>query len=79
MKNKILLALVACVTLGLAPHSEPHIWKQIQNLRYGRMMEFMDWVDVLLHGAPWVLLLAFVGLAIKEKMKSKQQPVQETP
>jgi len=72
MRNKIILAGLACATIGLAPHHEPHIWKQIQNIRFGRTMEFMDWVDVLLHGAPWVLLIAFVGLAIKEKIKSKQ-------
>jgi hypothetical protein len=74
MKKKkiILLLVIACATIGLAPHSEPHIWKQVKNIQYGRQMTGLDWLDVLIHGAPWlalafVLLWVFIGRARRNK------------
>lgn len=67
MKEKISTFLVqnlslwalASVTLGLAPFvPEPHIWKQIKNIANGRFTELIDWFDLLMHGAPWLLLVA---------------------
>ncbi|MBL1279535.1 MAG: hypothetical protein COA33_004655 [Fluviicola sp.] len=71
MQNKLKLALILSLTLGLAPFTpEPHIWKQFQNLRLGRTMETMDWVDVLLHGAPWVFLIAvLIRMAVGKKVR----------
>ncbi len=66
MKGKIRSFLVenlslwamASALLGLAPFvPEPHIWKQIKNIANGRLTEMIDWVDLLMHGAPWVLLI----------------------
>lgn len=58
MKKYLGMAIIASLTLGLAPFSpEPHIWKQIQNLIHGRAMPAMDWFDLLLHGAPWLFLI----------------------
>lgn len=54
------IALIASLTLGLAPFTpEPHIWKQILNIWLGRPMAMMDWVDILMHGAPWLALIIF--------------------
>lgn len=54
------IALIASLTLGLAPFTpEPHIWKQILNLWLGRPMVMLDWIDILMHGAPWVALIIF--------------------
>jgi len=70
MKNKQLqFALLASLTLGLAPFvPHPHIWKQIQNLWYSRPMAGMDWVDLAMHGAPWIYLIyVLIRMAMKKK------------
>jgi hypothetical protein len=57
VKNISLWAM-ASVTLGLAPFfPEPHIWKQILNIYHGRLTESIDFLDLLMHGAPWALLI----------------------
>ena len=69
VKNLSLWAM-ASATLGLAPFvPEPHIWKQILNIYHGRLSETMDWVDLLMHGTPWVLLIA--ALIIKYLVQKK--------
>jgi hypothetical protein len=70
----ILLALLASLTLGLAPFSPPHIWKQFQNISLGREMLLMDWVDVLMHGAPWAALIFLGVLELKKLRQKKSQP-----
>lgn len=58
MKKYLGMAVLASLTLGLAPFSpEPHIWKQILNITNGREMPAMDWFDLLMHGAPWLFLI----------------------
>lgn len=52
------LLVVFCLTLGLAPFSPPHIWEKLQMLVRGQLVRPIDWFDLLLHGAPWLLLLA---------------------
>lgn len=69
--NKISMALIASLTLGLAPFNPPHLWKQFNNLRYGRDMLLMDWVDIVMHGAPWVFLIVFSIQALREKKSAK--------
>jgi hypothetical protein len=64
-KQNWVFAILACLTLGLAPHHEPHIWKQIMNLYLGRPMLMMDWVDILMHGAPWGYLVYLVVKSIR--------------
>ncbi len=51
--------LIACLTLGLAPYfPEPHILGKLRWVAGGATgMGPMDWFDLVLHGAPWVLLL----------------------
>lgn len=68
MKQKLLdnwkLFLIASFTLGLAPFNPPHIWGKIQWILGGnafsgkKAMQFQDYFDVVLHGLPWLLLLA---------------------
>ncbi len=58
--NKIPLSLliVLCLTLGLAPfRPEPHLWEKLQMLVAGDLVRPIDMFDLLLHGAPWVLLV----------------------
>ncbi len=51
------LFIIACLTLGLAPFSPPHIVEKLGMLFEGRLVKPIDWFDLLLHSAPWVGLL----------------------
>lgn len=46
-----------CITLGLAPYNPPHLWEKLRMLAGGRLVRAIDWFDLFLHAAPWVLLL----------------------
>jgi hypothetical protein len=63
------LVVFACLTLGLAPFvPEPHIWGKLTWVAGGAVgMQPMDWVDLLLHGLPWGLLIRLIILTIKNK------------
>ena len=52
------LLILACLTLGLAPFSPPHIWEKLQMLSKGQLVRPIDWFDLMLHGTPWALLIA---------------------
>ena len=69
MKNQLVFAVLASLTLGLAPFvPHPHIWKQLKNLWLGRPMAGMDWLDLAMHGAPWLFLLyVLTKLLIRKK------------
>lgn len=72
MKKYLGLAVISSLTLGLAPFTpEPHIWKQFLNLKLGREMLFMDWIDILLHGTPWVFLIVVLVSMLREKRAEK--------
>ena len=52
------LAIIAALTLGLAPFfPEPHIWEKLKMLVAGDLAKPIDIFDLLLHAAPWLLLL----------------------
>jgi hypothetical protein len=56
------LVILACLTLGLAPFfPEPHIWEKLKMLGSGRLVEAVDVFDLLMHAAPWILLVAKLG------------------
>jgi hypothetical protein len=61
------MLILACLTLGLAPFSPPHIWEKLQMLAKGQLIRPIDWFDLVLHGTPWVLLImkGVVSLARK--------------
>ncbi len=67
MKKFLPLAIIGSLTLGLAPFvPHPHIWKQLKNLWYGRTMLGLDWIDLLMHGAPWLFLIVIlISMALK--------------
>ena len=71
MKHYLKYAILGVLTLGLAPFTpEPHILKQIQNLRLGREMLMMDWLDLLMHGMPWIALFIILGSMVFGKKKA---------
>jgi hypothetical protein len=61
------LLLLACLTLGLAPFSPPHIWEKLQMLSKGQLVRPIDWFDLVLHGTPWVLLILKAAASITHK------------
>ena len=53
------IAFVAALTLGLSPFfPEPHIWEKLKMLKAGTLKRPLDWFDLALHTAPFVLLAA---------------------
>lgn len=65
---KILVLLV--LTLGLAPYfPEPHLWGKIKWLVGGaKGMQGADYFDVLLHGAPFILIIRKLYKYFKSKI-----------
>lgn len=52
------LAILACLTLGLAPFvPQPHIVEKLRMLFKGTLSRPIDWFDLVLHGAPWIILI----------------------
>jgi hypothetical protein len=54
-----LLPLIAVsILLALAPFApEPHLIEKIRWLANGDALKIIDWLDILLHGGPLVLLV----------------------
>jgi hypothetical protein len=61
------LLIIACLTLGLAPFSPPHIWEKLQMLVKGQLVRPIDWFDFVMHGAPWVLLILKAIASLTQK------------
>lgn len=51
------VVIVACLTVGLAPFAPPHIWEKLRMLFRLQLVRPIDWLDLLMHGTPWVLLI----------------------
>jgi hypothetical protein len=61
------MLIIACLTLGLAPFTPPHIWEKLQMLFKGELVRPIDWFDLVLHGAPWVLLILKAIVSLTEQ------------
>jgi hypothetical protein len=59
--------LAACLTLGLAPFTPPHVWEKLRMLFRGDLVRGVDWFDLALHGTPWLLLLTKVIVSFMKK------------
>lgn len=70
-KESFKFFLIASLTLGLAPFfPEPHIIGKIRwVIGGGHGMETMDYLDLLLHGTPWVGMIISVILNLKKWKK----------
>jgi hypothetical protein len=56
--------VVLCLTLGLAPFvPEPHVWEKLRMLATGALTQPIDILDLLMHGAPFVLLTLKLALS----------------
>ena len=56
--------IVLSLTLGLAPFAPPHLFEKLQMLARGRLSRPIDGFDLVLHGTPWLLLLAKAAVAL---------------
>ena len=71
MKDLILhlptsLLILACLTLGLAPFfPQPHVLEKLAMIFSGQLTRPMDIVDLILHGAPWILLGAKLFITMR--------------
>lgn len=55
----LVVAVLLALTLGLAPFTpEPHIVEKLRMLMQGALSKPIDIFDLLLHLAPWLLLVA---------------------
>ena len=71
-RERVLGALVASLTLGLAPfYPHAHIWKQLVNVWRGTLTEPIDVFDLVLHGAPWVALFVTTGLLVRGALRAR--------
>jgi hypothetical protein len=70
--GRLLIPVVLCLTLGLAPFTpEPHIVGKLRWVAGGAVgMALMDWLDLLMHGAPFVLLAAVVAYEVFGMVRS---------
>lgn len=60
----LVMFIILCLTLGLAPFNPPHILEKMQLLFKGQLIRPLDWFDLLLHGTPWIfLVLKLIALA----------------
>lgn len=55
------MAILFCVTLGLAPFYPPHVWEKLVMLSKGSLVKPIDWFDLVLHATPWLVLIAKIG------------------
>lgn len=51
------IAILLCLTLGLAPFTPPHLVEKIQMLAAGKLVRPIDWFDLVLHAVPWLILI----------------------
>ncbi len=66
------VVIIVCLTLGLAPFNPPHLVEKLIMLSNAELQAPLDWFDLLLHGSPWVLLIAKVVLLLLDRSKSSQ-------
>ena len=70
--NNLVMALLATLTLGLAPFfPEPHFFGKVRWVLGGANgMQPMDWFDLFMHGAPWVWLAYELVKLIVQKARA---------
>ena len=57
-RQPLMLFVIASLTIGLAPFvPEPHLVEKLRMLAAGELSRPIDIFDLLMHAAPWLLLL----------------------
>lgn len=64
--------LIIALSLGLAPFiPEPHVWEKLKMLFAGTLHGWVDTGDLLMHGAPWLLLFLKLVNNLREQTRVK--------
>jgi hypothetical protein len=62
------VVVIACATLGLAPFAPvPHVVEKLGMLVRGQLVRPIDWFDLVMHGAPWALLVGKAVVVIRQR------------
>ena len=70
-RTDIRFFIIASLLLGLAPFvPEPHVWEKLKMLANGNLSKPIDIFDLLMHGAPWVLLIIKLARLKKQPKQS---------
>jgi hypothetical protein len=59
------MVILACLALGLAPFTPPHLFEKVGMLARGELRRPIDWFDLFFHLAPWALAAAKGVLALQ--------------
>lgn len=59
------LVVFGCLSIGLSPFAPPHLVEKLRMLVAGTPMRAIDWFDLVLHGAPWVVLGMKAAVALR--------------
>jgi hypothetical protein len=62
------VVLIACASLGLAPFVPvPHVVEKLEMLFRGQLVRPIDWFDLVMHGAPWALLVGKAVVVVRRR------------
>ena len=69
LTNDWRIIILLCLTLGLAPFfPEPHVVGKLRWVLGGaKGMQPMDYFDLLLHGFPFILLIRWITIKLKQQ------------
>jgi len=62
--------LILCLTIGLAPFAPPHVYEKLQMLASGELSRTIDWLDLLMHGSPWILAIVKAAASLNVSRQS---------
>jgi len=51
-------------TCSIFPY--PHVWEKLKMFSSGTLVRPIDWFDLIMHPAPWILLLIKIVLTMNE-------------
>ncbi|MCG8484492.1 MAG: RND transporter [Clostridia bacterium] len=63
------MLILLCLTIGLAPFNPPHIVEKLSLLFKGELRKAIDWLDLFLHGTPWLLLIIKFSIMVLSRFK----------
>jgi hypothetical protein len=62
------VVLIACASLGLAPFAPvPHVVEKLGMLFRAQLVRPIDWFDLVMHGAPWALLVGKAVVVVRRR------------
>ena len=62
------VVVIACASLGLAPFVPvPHVVEKLGMLFRAQLVRPIDWFDLVMHGAPWALLVGKAVVVVRRR------------